>query len=1113
MKSFTNMFADLLNDVRPGRSSSSTSSSSAAAAQQARGGRSTTGSRSASTAWESFDEPSSSSSSSGFTAPTPATQHPGFPAPIRGVASAQDGVHPLTREWADRIGNRAVRDAFLEHPIGDYTESHKLNVWTGRWNTNGKRPPPNLDISQWLDVDASQPDIVVVGFQEIVPLTPGKVLAVEDEKATKEWEAIIERALHKGDSSSPGPPHASSSGGRGDSAGGWASFDDAAGGAWASFDAAGNQRRGEPEVQDGETKIEPNSSTRRFTRLACKQLVGVYITVWVTQEAAAHVRDVRVATVSTGFNLGVGALQVATLGNKGGAAVWMRMYNTPALFVCSHLSAGSKPEDASKRSQDYHDIVSKLSFPAPQMASSDGTAERAASVKDAFASVWIGDLNYRLNLPDETVRSAIQTGGAGVQTLLSADQLVLEQAAGRAFVGWHEAPVTFLPTYKYRPGTNQFSGGGDADDEDDGSDPAGDAIKVSKKEEKKKRTPAWCDRILWRGWDITQLSYDRSELTQSDHKPVRSKFQIVARELQPERLQAVLLEHRRRLDFQEMASQPRCTLENPTVDVGDLRYGEPVTRTFRLVNVGDVPASWRFVPPTGGAPGDAARVSPGWITLTPKAGTLLPGAEVTIEATMLVVGGGVAGPAAVAGTLRGVGGDDDNKGASAATNAGPDGVTKKSNNGMDAASVSSSASTVAEAARIAAARAVNRGLLKAVESGGVAFVSEEERRRAGSASSLNASRRGSALDLTSLGNLSASGNSSGWNLDDEPGVPIDGILVLHLENGRDFFLTVAGTYRHSVFGKTLESLRSAAFPPGVPEPIRALADSLFDSRSPSALRPPARATLDEMSAVREVLERSHVSGATADVSGIEPRVVGAALLALFASAPTPLLATPRGCARSIDASMKAWSSAAVAAASAAKRSGTSWTLASPGIANLLPSAADAEELVRSSGGSPAVRATFAHVCALLRSLFGADVVGNSNSLVGNSLDSLGTAGGGKKNCDVARSIAQFAEVWFPRDDGADVGTKMGRVAFIGAACGCDLNFLDGFDPTSVAYDVEKGTGMGIVAGGIGNGVLGAGAATQDAGFTPAPGPASSGFEAAAAAASGFVSGTGNLIDI
>ena len=202
MKSFTNMFADLLNDGRPGRSSSSTSSSSAAAAQQARGGRSTTGSRSASTAWESFDEPVVVVVV-GVRRAHPRDDAPGFPRahPGGGVAKPEDGVHPLTREWADRIGNRAVRDAFLEHPIGDYTESHKLNVWTGSWNTNGKRPPPNLDISQWLDVDASQPDIVVVGFQEIVPLTPGKVLAVEDEKATKEWEAIIERALHKGDSS------------------------------------------------------------------------------------------------------------------------------------------------------------------------------------------------------------------------------------------------------------------------------------------------------------------------------------------------------------------------------------------------------------------------------------------------------------------------------------------------------------------------------------------------------------------------------------------------------------------------------------------------------------------------------------------------------------------------------------------------------------------------------------------------------------------------------------------------------------------------------------------------------------------------------------------------
>ena len=537
-----------------------------------------------------------------------------------------EGPHPLTKAWAGRIKNAKVRAAFMDEPIAGYTSARDLKVLCGTWNTNGKSPPADLDVSRWLDA-SSRPDVVVVGFQEIVPLTAGKVLAVEDDKATREWEAIIERALNDAATTATTtaaaaaapknaaafasdtswqragqPPRTQTP----QSAAGWTSFDSpgvsGGGGGWTSFDA--------PAFPGAAAAA---AGRDRYIRLASKQLVGVYITVYVNASTAEHTRDVRVHTVSTGFNIGLnlGGFKTPdiTLGNKGGAAVWMRVYSTPIVFICSHLSAGSKEGDAEKRSADFGEIVTKLSFPAPPSASSDGVAEKPAGVADAHAAVWLGDLNYRLNLPDDRVRAAIASGNCA--SLLGSDQLLLERAAGKAFVGWIEAPVTFPPTYKYRPGTNTYSGAGDAgaEDENGGGGENGDAggarVKVSAKEEKKKRTPAWCDRILWRGRDIRQNSYARAELTQSDHKPVLAEFTIVARELQPERLQETLDSLRRRLDAEEAASQPRCTLENPQADFGDLKHGETKAISFRLVNSGDVPARWGFVP--GGARGAAAR--------------------------------------------------------------------------------------------------------------------------------------------------------------------------------------------------------------------------------------------------------------------------------------------------------------------------------------------------------------------------------------------------------------------------------------------------------------------------------------------------------------------------
>lgn len=108
-------------------------------------------------------------------------------------------------------------------------------------------------------------------------------------------------------------------------------------------------------------------------------------------------------------------------------------------------------------------------------------------------------------------------------------QLNVEREAGRVFSGWKEGKIFFAPTYKYSHNSDSYAG-------------------ETTKSKKKRRTPAWyssislsftfsshliiytihfrCDRILWRGEGIEQLSYIRGESRFSDHRPVCSVFAV-----------------------------------------------------------------------------------------------------------------------------------------------------------------------------------------------------------------------------------------------------------------------------------------------------------------------------------------------------------------------------------------------------------------------------------------------------------------------------------------------------------------------------------------------------------------------------------------------------------
>ncbi|VVA28013.1 PREDICTED: type [Prunus dulcis] len=122
------------------------------------------------------------------------------------------------------------------------------------------------------------------------------------------------------------------------------------------------------------------------------------------------------------------------------------------------------------------------------------------------AAKWLTLINQSLNKSlDGSSRS--KASGSRFSSKPSLKKLKIEREAERVFKGWKEGKIYFAPTYKYFYNSDTYFG----------------EIKTSKK---KRRTPAWCDRILWHGSGIKQLSYIRGESQFSDHRPVCGTFVV-----------------------------------------------------------------------------------------------------------------------------------------------------------------------------------------------------------------------------------------------------------------------------------------------------------------------------------------------------------------------------------------------------------------------------------------------------------------------------------------------------------------------------------------------------------------------------------------------------------
>ncbi|KAI8642788.1 Endonuclease/exonuclease/phosphatase [Parasitella parasitica] len=272
--------------------------------------------------------------------------------------------------------------------------------------------------------------------------------------------------------------------------------------------------------------IDTNFGKNGYKVIKTDQMVGLFSCIFIKAGLEHRIRQCDSNVVKTGFRL----MNKSLHGNKGGIATRLVIDDTSLCFVNCHLAAGQS--NVLTRNVDIEGILHSARFPSCAVEAAFKPDVDGTSILDHETCFLSGDLNYRIGMKRDQVLALLADGNSKFEaweTLQQEDQLKKQLAFNPMFrmLGFKEPPLLFDPTYKYDRATDFY----------DSSE--------------KKRTPAWCDRILHRGpTSLSNLYYRRHELKASDHRPISAGFTIHAKTVDRQRLEQV--KARLQLEWQQV---------------------------------------------------------------------------------------------------------------------------------------------------------------------------------------------------------------------------------------------------------------------------------------------------------------------------------------------------------------------------------------------------------------------------------------------------------------------------------------------------------------------------------------------------------------------------------